>query len=94
MADEKLNESEEAGMKKVSDWLEELRVEEEESKHILHIIANMSYKGGHGGTVESLEGKLFKMRSFRCSWRNRNCSYICIWRDEREINVRSNYSAA
>ena len=61
MADEKLNESEEAGMKKVSDWLEELRVEEEESKHILHIIANMSYKGGHGGTVESLEGKLFKM---------------------------------
>ena len=62
VADEKLNESEEAGMKKVSDWLEELRVEEEESKHILHIIANMSYKGGHGGTVESLEGKLFKMR--------------------------------
>ena len=58
VADEKLNESEEAGMKKVSDWLEELHVEEEESKHVLHIIANMSYKGGHGGKVESIEGKI------------------------------------
>ena len=58
VADEKLNESEEAGMKKVSDWLEELHVGEEESKHVLHIIANMSYKGGHGGKVESLEGKI------------------------------------
>ena len=62
VADEKLNESEEAGMKKVSDWLEELHVEEEESKHVLHIIANMSYKGGHGGKVESIEGRLFKMQ--------------------------------
>ncbi|MFE5388880.1 HD domain-containing protein [Bacillus thuringiensis] len=58
VADEKLNESEEEGMKKVSDWLEELYVEEEESKHVLHIIANMSYKGGHGGTLESLEGEI------------------------------------
>ncbi|MEH7458660.1 phosphohydrolase [Bacillus pseudomycoides] len=58
VADEKLNESEEAGMKKVSNWLEELSVPEEESKHILHIIANMSYKGGHGGKIETLEGKI------------------------------------
>ncbi|YAR63704.1 HD domain-containing protein [Bacillus cytotoxicus] len=58
VADEKLNESEEAGMKKVSDWLEKLGVEQEIRKHILHIIANMSYKGGHGGKVESLEGKI------------------------------------
>ena len=58
VADEKLNESEEAGMKKVSNWLEELSVQEEESKHILHIIANMSYKGGHGGKIETFEGKI------------------------------------
>ncbi|MBO1582782.1 MULTISPECIES: HD domain-containing protein [Bacillus] len=58
VADEKLNESEEAGMKKVSDWLEGLDVTEEEKEHILHIIANMSYKGGHGGNVETLEGKI------------------------------------
>ncbi|PEY31998.1 phosphohydrolase [Bacillus cereus] len=58
VADEKLNESEEAGMKKVSDWLEGLDVAEEEKEHILHIIANMSYKGGHGGNIETLEGKV------------------------------------
>lgn len=58
VADEKLNESEEAGMKKVSDWLEGLDVTEEEKKQIIHIIANMSYKGGHGGNVETLEGKV------------------------------------
>lgn len=58
VADEKLNESEEAGMKKVSDWLEGLAVAEEEKEHILHIIANMSYKGGHGGNIETLEGKI------------------------------------
>lgn len=58
VADEKLNASEEAGMKKVSDWLEGLDVTEEEKEHILHIIANMSYKGGHGGNVETLEGKI------------------------------------
>ncbi|PHE26629.1 phosphohydrolase [Bacillus pseudomycoides] len=58
VADEKLNESEEAGMKKVSDWLEGLNVTEEENEHILHIIMNMSYKGGHGGKVSTLEGKI------------------------------------
>ncbi|MED1624245.1 HD domain-containing protein [Bacillus pseudomycoides] len=58
VADEKLNESEEAGMKKVSDWLEGLNVTEEENEHILHIITNMSYKGGHGGKVSTLEGKI------------------------------------
>ena len=84
VADEKLNESEEAGMKKVSDWLEELHVGEEESKHVLHIIANMSYKGGHGGKVESLEGKSFKMQMLRRSWSNWNSSHICVWRGERD----------
>lgn len=63
VADEKLNESEEAGMKKVSDWLEELHVDEEESKHILHIIANMSYKGGMAAQLSQLKGKLFKMQT-------------------------------
>ncbi|MGG3651537.1 HD domain-containing protein [Bacillus pseudomycoides] len=58
VVDEKLNESEEAGMKKVSDWLEGLNVTEEENEHILHIITNMSYKGGHGGKVSTLEGKI------------------------------------
>lgn len=58
VADEKLNESEEAGMKKVTDWLTKLEVEQADMAHIVHIIANMSYKGGHGGKVETLEGKI------------------------------------
>ncbi|MBO9129495.1 HD domain-containing protein [Bacillus sp. 165] len=58
VADEKLNESEEAGLQKVRDWLKELEVEEQEKEHILHIIMNMSFKGGHGGQVETIEGKI------------------------------------
>lgn len=58
VADEKLNESEEAGMKKVTDWLDLLGVSKEDARHIVHIIANMSYKGGHGGTVATLEGEI------------------------------------
>ncbi|MCP8968932.1 HD domain-containing protein [Ectobacillus ponti] len=58
VADEKLNESEEAGLQKVQSWLEHLDVSREEQEHILHIITNMSFKGGHGGKVETLEGKI------------------------------------
>ncbi|GAA3327131.1 hypothetical protein GCM10020331_065860 [Ectobacillus funiculus] len=59
----KLNESEEAGLKRVDDYLTSLHISSEEQMHILHIISNMSYKGGHGGKVETLEGKkLFKMQ--------------------------------
>lgn len=42
----------------MSNWLERLQVTETEMEYILHIIANMSYKGGHGGKVETLEGKI------------------------------------
>ncbi|WP_028401035.1 HD domain-containing protein [Ectobacillus panaciterrae] len=58
VADEKLNESEEAGLKRVQDWLIKLAVKEDDVRHILHIIMNMSFKGGHGGNVETLEGKI------------------------------------
>ncbi|WP_369899895.1 HD domain-containing protein [Bacillus manliponensis] len=58
VADEKLNESEEAGMKKVTGWLKGLEIEQSDLDQIVHIIANMSYKGGHGGKVETLEGKI------------------------------------
>ncbi|MFX3625307.1 MAG: HD domain-containing protein [Ectobacillus sp.] len=57
VADEKLNKSEEEGLQRVQQWLSQLGVEEELA-HILHIIANMSFKGGHGGKVETLEGKI------------------------------------
>lgn len=58
VADEKLNESEEAGLKRVQDWLIQLDIAEDAMHHILRIIANMSFKGGHGGKVETIEGKI------------------------------------
>ncbi|MFD3450163.1 HD domain-containing protein [Microbacteriaceae bacterium 4G12] len=58
VADEKLNESEEAGLQKVQNWLTQLHIDEDDQKHILHIIMNMSFKGGHGGQVETLEGQI------------------------------------
>ena len=58
VADEKLNESEEVGLKRVDNYLTSLHISSEEQMHILHIISNMSYKGGHGGKVETLEGKI------------------------------------
>jgi uncharacterized protein len=58
VADEKLNESEEAGLQRVRNWLEHLEVAQEDTDHILHIIMNMSFKGGHGGQVTTREGKI------------------------------------
>ncbi|MDO4431889.1 MAG: HD domain-containing protein [Aerococcaceae bacterium] len=47
VADAKLNESEAAGLQKVSQWLDAHQVALDDAKHVLHIIANMSFKGGH-----------------------------------------------
>ncbi|MNC18266.1 putative hydrolase [compost metagenome] len=56
VADEKLNESKEAGLQKVSSWLERQPVEEEDSRHIIEIIANMSYNAGANPPMRTLEG--------------------------------------
>jgi uncharacterized protein len=58
VADEKLNESEEAGLQRVVNWLDCLEVHKEDHSHIIAIIANMSFKGGHGGKVNTIEGKI------------------------------------
>ena len=59
IGDEKFNESEEAGLLKVQQWLEANNVSTEQTNHILSIIANMSFKGGNTGkTVTTLEGKV------------------------------------
>ncbi|WP_379968443.1 HD domain-containing protein [Ectobacillus sp. sgz5001026] len=57
VADEKLNESEEIGLRRVNDFLYP-RVGEEDRIHILSIIQNMSFKGGHGGQLDTIEGKI------------------------------------
>lgn len=58
IADEKLNPSKAAGLQKVSDWLTKNSVAESDAAHILEIIANMSYNGGHNQPLKTLEGKI------------------------------------
>jgi uncharacterized protein len=56
IADEKLNTSKEAGLQKVSDWLENNQVGETEKSHIKEIISTMSFSAGKKMTT--LEGKI------------------------------------
>jgi uncharacterized protein len=58
IADEKLNESEQAGLSKVRDWLNANGVPEPEAKHVLEIIATMSFKGGNRPGMRTLEGRV------------------------------------
>ncbi|MFV8829078.1 HD domain-containing protein [Alkalihalobacterium sp. APHAB7] len=58
IADEKLNESEEAGLKKVESWLQRIEVEEASMKHIMEIIASMSFKGGGQPPMKTVEGQV------------------------------------
>lgn len=58
VADEKLNESKEAGLRKVSEWLERHSLQEEAQQHILEIIATMSYNAGKNPPMRTIEGKV------------------------------------
>ncbi|MCX7570308.1 HD domain-containing protein [Tumebacillus sp. DT12] len=58
IADEKLNESEAAGLEKVRAWLREHEVETDESAHVMEIISTMSFKGGNGAGMRTLEGRV------------------------------------
>lgn len=56
--DEKLNPSKEAGMNKLNNWLD-MHIEDQDIKqHIVHIIANMSFSGGHNPPMDTLEGQV------------------------------------
>ncbi|MCC2683288.1 MAG: hypothetical protein K0R75_187 [Paenibacillaceae bacterium] len=57
-ADEKLNASKEAGLRKVGDWLGTQPVAEEGRRHIMDIIATMSYNGGNNPPMPTLEGRV------------------------------------
>ncbi|MDQ0222703.1 HD domain-containing protein [Streptococcus moroccensis] len=58
VADDKLNSSEEVGLKKVDDFLSQLGLPERDRSAILDIIANMSYRGGQKAQKPlSLEGQ-------------------------------------
>ena len=59
IADEKLNPSQEAGLKKVHDFLASQELEREQTEQIMTIIANISFKGGKKpDQTLSLEGKI------------------------------------
>ena len=59
IADGKLNENEGVGLQKVKQWLQNHQASDEETAHVLEIIATMSFKGGHQQkNVSTLEGKI------------------------------------
>ncbi|PWK09048.1 HD domain-containing protein [Tumebacillus permanentifrigoris] len=56
--DEKLNDSPEAGMKKLTNWLDEHPLDADIRAHLLDIITTMSFKGGNQPPVRTLEGRI------------------------------------
>ncbi|KEF37973.1 putative HD superfamily hydrolase [Schinkia azotoformans MEV2011] len=59
IADEKLNKGgEEAGLKRVKDWLEVHQADNETINTIIEIISTMSFKGGNHPPMTTLEGKV------------------------------------
>lgn len=58
VADEKLNPSKEAGLQKVRDWLEAQLEDWGITEHIMLIIETMSFSGGGGAPMQTLEGRV------------------------------------
>ncbi|MFE8702136.1 HD domain-containing protein [Cytobacillus sp. FJAT-54145] len=56
--DEKLNESAEAGKEKLQSFLNTLPLKESEKEHITEIIFSISFKGGNGQTLASVEAEV------------------------------------
>lgn len=74
VADEKLNDSKEAGLRKVTDWLKEHSFSDEDRAHIMDIIATMSYNAGTNPPMRTIEGKVVQdAESARCDWGHCNC---------------------
>lgn len=58
IADEKLNDSKEAGLAKVTHWLKVNDVNQSVSTHVIEIISTLSFSGGKNRPMTSLEGKV------------------------------------
>lgn len=58
VADEKLNDSKESGLRKVREWLEGQPMTDEELQHIMEIISTMSYNAGANPPMRTMEGKV------------------------------------
>lgn len=58
IADEKLNASKEAGLRRVENWLASASVKAIEAEHVMRIVSTMSYGGGGGAPMETIEGRV------------------------------------
>jgi uncharacterized protein len=58
LIDDKVVESEEEGLKQVTQWLVSIGTSDEQLQHILTIITTMSFKGGNNKPVSSLEAQV------------------------------------
>ncbi|SFL54773.1 uncharacterized protein SAMN04487943_102161 [Gracilibacillus orientalis] len=58
LADDKVVENEEEGLRAIQEWLGQHDVEKHDREHILSIIKNMSFKGGNGKPLDTLEGQV------------------------------------
>jgi uncharacterized protein len=58
IADEKLNESEQAGLSIVEHWLKQQQVSPLTIQHVMEIIGSLSFKGGNRPPMRTLEGQV------------------------------------
>lgn len=58
VADEKLNESKEAGQAKLLNFVDSLGLDQETREDVLYIIERVSFSGGHNKPMETLEGQI------------------------------------
>ncbi|TSB44731.1 HD domain-containing protein [Alkalicoccobacillus porphyridii] len=58
LADDKVVESEEAGRQLIVEWLITHHVAQDTIDHIISIISTMSFKGGNGVPMETIEGQI------------------------------------
>lgn len=58
LADDKVVESEEQGIIVIREWLDQHGVAQHDTEHILSIIQHMSFKGGNGNPLETIEGQV------------------------------------
>ncbi|ANY71161.1 DUF3658 domain-containing protein [Paenibacillus ihbetae] len=58
LVDEKLNDSKENAIARLERWMKQAGVDRDDQAHILSIIVNMSYAGGTGAEMTTLEAKI------------------------------------
>ncbi|KYG30994.1 HD domain-containing protein [Alkalihalobacillus trypoxylicola] len=58
IADDKLIENEQKALDSIKDWLDSLEINQEEQSHIFDIIQSISFKGGNGSPLRTLEAKI------------------------------------